>query len=1447
MRHRSIVVWITLSALLTAQFVVAPAVRAVTPAAGGAVNVPSGFAIVPPWATGTHTITQAYGMNYHANTSSPTNTNDYYALDFNFALDEGVYPVAGGTVIFAGPASGGWATYGNLVYIDHGNGFKSIYAHLNTLAVSVGQSVGTGTRLGGAGNSGGWTDVHLHFALYFQSLAQPQPYGGYAAVPEPFTSCTKNGNGTCENLAAGNVLTRSGGGGGGGTDSTAPSVGWDGPADGATITSGTVGLQAHATDSGGSHLSTISFSAKYGGAWHGVATNGVAGDSASTSLTWDLCTAGVPDGDVELGLEATDGAGNKDVWSNHGANRHFTKNYNCSPPASPPAAPTNVSATATSSTSILLSWTDASSNEDGFRVKTWTGLVWALTATLPAGTQSYPDTGLTPGTGYTLSVCAYTNSGQEACGPYATATTSAADLTPPAGYWTSPADRSTVLSRSMALQASATDSGGSGLKSVRFSAMYSGSWHVIANVGVAGSSALPGSPWDLCAAGVPDGDVELGLEVFDAAGNSFTYSNSRPNLHITKRFACSPPAAPTNVSATATSSTSILLSWTDASSNEDGFRVKTWTGLVWALTATLPAGTQSYPDTGLTPGTGYTLSVCAYTNSGQEACGGYVTATTVAADTVPPVATWTNPADRSTIQSRAVLLQANATDSGGSGLKAVRFSAMYSGSWHALTSVSVAGSSAPASFTWDMCTAGVPDGDVELGLEAADGAGNQFTYSNRWTNFHITKQFACSPPTAPTGISATTLSSTSIRFVWADNSSNESGFRVKRWSVPDGQVWVDVASVGAGATSYTDTGLQPNTGYWYTACAYNSGGEACAASTTWVSAVTFPLPPTAPSNVSATALSSTSIRFQWSDNSSNETGFRVKRWSVPDGQVWIDVATVGAGVTTFTDTGLQANVGYWYYACAYNSGGEMCPAGWLGATTLPPPLIAPSGLIATPLSSTSIQFTWVDNSSGEDGFRVKTWTGSAWVLTATVAANTQQYLDIGLAPNSPYTLSVCAFTNAGAEACASNVSAVTPPDAPSAPQNNGATPLSSTSIEYTWSDNSANEDGFRIWRWSVPDGQQWVEAGTAPAGATAFTDTDLQPSTGYWYYACAYNSGGEACAPSWVGAVTLVAPPAPPASVGAVAVSDTSVLYTWADNSSNEDGFRIWRWSMPDGQQWVLAANAGADTITFTDTGLQPSTGYWYYVCAYNSGGETCADGWLGAVTTLGDTTAPVFSEAAAVALRALAPLASASTSAPVPVTVSWLAADEALGSGLDHYTLERQLNGGAWAAVPLPQPTATSLATTAPSTGSVAYRVTACDVAGNCAQSSTGSRTLRITQNASTLVNWSSSWTLYRASANSGGSLRYSKSKNAYATFTFTGRAIGFVGMKGAGRGTVKVYVDGKLKATVSLYKTGATQYRLLAWQHAFPTSAKHTIKLVVAGTAGRPRVDLDAFVVLK
>ncbi len=81
-----------------------------------------------------------------------------------------------------------------------------------------------------------------------------------------------------------------------------------------------------------------------------------------------------------------------------------------------------------------------------------------------------------------------------------------------------------------------------------------------------------------------------------------------------------------------------------------------------------------------------------------------------------------------------------------------------------------------------------------------------------------------SPPIAPSGLGATTFSSTQINLSWTDNSSDETDFRLERSTLPTSG-FAEVITLGADVTSYSDTGLTPNTTYYYRVRAHSTAGN----------------------------------------------------------------------------------------------------------------------------------------------------------------------------------------------------------------------------------------------------------------------------------------------------------------------------------------------------------------------------------------------------------------------------------------------------------------------------------------------------------------------------------------------------------------------------------------------------------------------------------------------
>ena len=88
-------------------------------------------------------------------------------IDFKTLYSQPLQSSESGVVTKAGRNGG----YGKMVEVDHGNGFKTRYAHLSCISVRVGQRVDTGTRLGAAGSTGRSTGSHLHYEVRFHGKA----------------------------------------------------------------------------------------------------------------------------------------------------------------------------------------------------------------------------------------------------------------------------------------------------------------------------------------------------------------------------------------------------------------------------------------------------------------------------------------------------------------------------------------------------------------------------------------------------------------------------------------------------------------------------------------------------------------------------------------------------------------------------------------------------------------------------------------------------------------------------------------------------------------------------------------------------------------------------------------------------------------------------------------------------------------------------------------------------------------------------------------------------------------------------------------------------------------------------------------------------------------------------------------------------------------------------
>ena len=117
--------------------------------------------------------------------------------------------------------------------------------------------------------------------------------------------------------------------------------------------------------------------------------------------------------------------------------------------------------------------------------------------------------------------------------------------------------------------------------------------------------------------------------------------------------------------------------------------------------------------------------------------------------------------------------------------------------------------------------------------------------------------------------------------------------------------------------------------------------------------------------------------------------------------------------------------------------------------------------------------------------------------------------------------------------------------------------------------------------------------------------------------------------------------------------------------------------------------------------------------------------------------------------------------------------------------------------------------------------------------------------QENSSQVTYSGTWTAITNASRTGGHATASNSMGATATFTFTGRSVGWVGRTGPGQGMAQVYVDGRFAGTFDL-STMKSAVRTLVFTRAWPTSGQHVVQISESGILNHPPVEVDGFVVM-
>lgn len=371
----------------------------------------------------------------------------------------------------------------------------------------------------------------------------------------------------------------------------------------------------------------------------------------------------------------------------------------------------------------------------------------------------------------------------------------------------------------------------------------------------------------------------LGSLVIDINSNRLDMAFIEPNAvvgdHFTLLKAPPPtnaPVAPTNLIATAISSSQIVLTWSDASDNEAGFKLERSTnGVDFGQIAVLAAGVTNQTDSGLAAATNYYYQVRAFNAAGNSPYSAPAQATTLAitngSDIVPPAAV-TNLLVGSVTSNSATLNWTAPGDDGNLG-RATLYDVRYSttlitdANWASASQAS--GEPAPAtagaaeSFTVKGLAAGTT---YYFGLKTSDEANNPSPLSNVPNAATTAATNILNPPLAPAGLRAVAVATNEIDLNWTDNAGNEDGFKVER--ATNGLNFVQITTVGANVTNLADRGVQQGTLNYYRVRAFNAAGNSPYSNTNSAQALT-------PGGTISSILIASNAVWKYLDNGSNQS------------------------------------------------------------------------------------------------------------------------------------------------------------------------------------------------------------------------------------------------------------------------------------------------------------------------------------------------------------------------------------------------------------------------------------------------------------------------------------------------------------------------------------------------------------------------------------------------
>jgi hypothetical protein len=217
------------------------------------------------------------------------------------------------------------------------------------------------------------------------------------------------------------------------------------------------------------------------------------------------------------------------------------------------------------------------------------------------------------------------------------------------------------------------------------------------------------------------------------------------------------------------------------------------------------------------------------------------------------------------------------------------------------------------------------------------------------------------PPPAPTALTATVNSVTSVTLNWTTTATDAAGYIIQRATNNTFTTGLATFIVAGTATNtYTDTTALASTNYFYRVQAYNGSG-----SSAWSNVVNASTILPAPTALTATVNSATSVTLNWTTTATFATGYTIQRATNAAFTVGlVSFNAPGTATTTYTNTTTVANTRYYYRVQAYITSPVVTTA-WSNVviviTVVPPGSFTAAATRTTPTSTTeSILFNWTN-------------------------------------------------------------------------------------------------------------------------------------------------------------------------------------------------------------------------------------------------------------------------------------------------------------------------------------------------------------------------------------------------------------------------------------------------------------------------------------------------------